>query len=278
MCGTLNAFDEHQMLIHQAIADSIGPVVEKAFRIEMLTKANKDYGEVLSFISHELQSPVASMVTDARLMAAGYLGELNEKQKEKLGRTIHKGEYLLRMIREFLNLARLEEGSLKAHMAKGVDLNEQVVQPIELRCWKRNSMPTQWLSSAILNTDYRPSNVTLDSCKSPSAICFATRSPTGEKAAPYGSRSSGKNGSKDRSASRSGTKVPGFSEAQRSQLFRKFSRLDDPELKKKKGTGIGLYSTWRIMQLHHGHATARSEQGKWAEFKLSLPTKNAHAV
>ena len=49
-------------------------MVEKAFRIEMLTKANNDYGEVLSFISHELQSPIASMVTDARLMAGRLSG------------------------------------------------------------------------------------------------------------------------------------------------------------------------------------------------------------
>ena len=35
---------------------------------------------------------------------------------------------------------------------------------------------------------------------------------------------------------------PGFSETQRSRLFRKFSRLDDPELKKKKGTGYRFVS------------------------------------
>ena len=125
----LAAFDEHEMLIQQAIADSISPVVEKAYRIEMLTKANNDYSEVLSFISHELQSPIASIVTDARLLEEGYLGDLNDKQKEKIGRSIKKGEYLLRMIRSFLNVARIESGTLDATMSPGVNVRRDVIQP-----------------------------------------------------------------------------------------------------------------------------------------------------
>ena len=46
------------------------------------------------------------------------------------------------MIREFLNLARLEEGSLKAHMAKDMDLMEQVVQPIIELVLNRKSKPS----------------------------------------------------------------------------------------------------------------------------------------
>ena len=64
---------------------------------------------------------------------------------------------------------------------------------------------------------------------------------------------------------------PGFSPSQRTKLFKKFSRLDDPALKKEKGTGIGLYMAWRIMQLHEGRIMAQSEQGKWAEFTLCWP-------
>ncbi len=79
-----NSFNEHQMRIHQAIADNISPIVENAYRIEQLTRANKDYQEVLAFVNHELQSPIASIVTDARLLTAGYLGSLNDKQRSKL--------------------------------------------------------------------------------------------------------------------------------------------------------------------------------------------------
>ena len=38
----------------------------------------------------------------------------------------------------------------------------------------------------------------------------------------------------------------------------------------KRGTGVGLYSAWRIVQLHNGRIRARSEPGAWAEFAFEL--------
>jgi len=64
---------------------------------------------------------------------------------------------------------------------------------------------------------------------------------------------------------------PGFSRDQRDKLFRRFSRLDDPALKSRRGTGVGLYNSWRIVQLHKGRITAHSEQGEWAEFSFEIP-------
>jgi len=64
---------------------------------------------------------------------------------------------------------------------------------------------------------------------------------------------------------------PGFSQADRNRLFRRFSRLDDPELKRQKGTGVGLYSAWRIVQLHRGHISADSKKGEWAQFCVEIP-------
>jgi signal transduction histidine kinase len=63
----------------------------------------------------------------------------------------------------------------------------------------------------------------------------------------------------------------GFTPADRDRLFRKFSRLDDPELQKQKGTGVGLYTVWRVVNLHGGRVDAASEPGQWAEFSFRIP-------
>ncbi|TFH37985.1 MAG: HAMP domain-containing histidine kinase, partial [Chrysiogenales bacterium] len=68
---------------------------------------------------------------------------------------------------------------------------------------------------------------------------------------------------------------PGFPEKERKKLFRKFSRLESPELMKRKGTGIGLYTSWKIIKLHDGRIWGKSEEGKWAEFGFNIPTKNS---
>ena len=67
------------------------------------------------------------------------------------------------------------------------------------------------------------------------------------------------------------TQGPGFSQAQKNKLFRRFSRLDDPALKSRRGTGVGLYNAWRIIQLHKGRITAESKHGEWAKFCFEIP-------
>ena len=66
---------------------------------------------------------------------------------------------------------------------------------------------------------------------------------------------------------------PGFAPAQRNKLFRRFSRLDDPALKARRGTGVGLYNAWRIVHLHDGDISAESKQGEWAKFCFEIPSQ-----
>jgi signal transduction histidine kinase len=66
---------------------------------------------------------------------------------------------------------------------------------------------------------------------------------------------------------------PGFPDAQRDRLFRRFSRIETPALMERKGTGVGLYSVWRFVRLHGGTVWADSEDGSWAEFGFRIPIR-----
>jgi len=68
----------------RVLAERISQAVEKVWRIEELTTANQAYNEVLAFVSHELKNPIASMITDARVLSQGYLGEMDPKHVAKL--------------------------------------------------------------------------------------------------------------------------------------------------------------------------------------------------
>ena len=112
-----------------AISERLSQAAEKAWRIEQLTAANHAYLEMLAFVSHEIKNPVASIVTDARLLADGYLGALEQPQKEKLERLIGKAQYLLELAQDYLDLARVDGGQLVLEADPKVDVVNEVVLP-----------------------------------------------------------------------------------------------------------------------------------------------------
>jgi K+-sensing histidine kinase KdpD len=64
---------------------------------------------------------------------------------------------------------------------------------------------------------------------------------------------------------------PGFPESEKIRLFKRFSILQTPELARRKGHGVGLYVTWKIIMLHGGRIWADSKHGEWAVFTFEIP-------
>ena len=54
-------------------------------------------------------------------------------------------------------------------------------------------------------------------------------------------------------------------------LFKKFSRLYNPEYADQRGTGLGLYICREIVEKHGGVIQADSQMGEWVEFSFTLP-------
>jgi signal transduction histidine kinase len=266
-----NAYSGRQVRMHLSIAERLGQAVEKAYRIEQLRAANLAYSEMLGFVSHELKSPVASLVTDAALMAEGYLGPLTDEQNKKIRRMIAKGKYLLGLVREYLDLARIEGGELKPNirtadsfLADVVDAAVEIVLP---QIEDRNITLVRIAPDDELSVDCDPSLIRI--------VVVNLLS----NAAKYG-----RDGGRIRlSVAPEDATVrvtvwnegPGFPESAQAVLFRKFSRVRKPELMKQKGTGVGLYTSLRIIQLHGGRIWATSEEGHWAQFAFHIPLKKS---
>jgi signal transduction histidine kinase len=251
-----------------SIGERISQAVEKAWRIEQLEEANRGYFEMLGFVSHELKNPVASMVTDARLVADGYLGEVAPAQRNKLERLIKKGEQLLELVGEYLDLAQMESNELQANFAQRVSLESAVIEPV--------------VEMVRPQIDLRAMRLTVDMSQTPRLLldCDPVLLRIVLVNLMANAVKYGREGGEIRlkvSAGRSRVTVavwnqgPGFQLTERSKLFRRFSRLDDPELRKSRGTGLGLYNAWRIVQLHGGTMQATSEQGSWAQFSFEIP-------
>lgn len=264
---TPQTFTPHMVRIHLAISERLSQAVEKAWRIEQLAEANDAYMELLGFVTHELKSPVASMVMTLELLLEEQFGPLSEEQKDKLRRMEFKGQYLLLLIRDYLNLARLESGGLECNAQEAVDLPERVLEPA-------TEMIEPWLRGKDMVLHKRFNGELGDVQCDPDLLTIAVTNLL-NNAAKYGRNGGEIHLGVQRDAD--GVEVSvwnegqGFSPEDRSKLFRKFSRLDDPAHRKAKGTGVGLYTVWRIIKAHGGQIDARSEYGQWAEFRFRLP-------
>ena len=260
-----NAYTPLHVDLEMSISERLSQAVEKAWRIEQLTAANRAYLEMLAFVSHEIKSPVASIVTDARLLAQGYLGELDEAQKEKLERMIGRAEYLLDLARDYLDLARVDGGQLILEADPCVDVVAEVVSP----------------ALDIVRSQIERRSMTVDT-RLPDGPVVAECDPgllrvvlvnLLSNAAKYGREGGTIRLGVVRDPSRLEVSVwnegPGFAPEDRNRLFRRFSRLRTTAAQ-RRGTGVGLYSSWRIIQLHRGRIRARSEPGAWAEFSFEL--------
>ena len=263
-----NAFGEREVAMHLAIAERLSQAVEKAYRIGQLEEANRSYIELLGFVSHELKSPLASLISSGKLLTEGYLGELQPRQQDRADRMLRQSEYLLGLIGEYLDLARLEGGHITKNVAMDMDLVNDVIIPAveiveELASAKEIRIEPQiGTIPEVLQGDAGMLKIVIVNLLS--------------NAIKYGNdggrvRLSCEQLTDGTIELRVWNTGPGFSEADKKQLFRKFSRLPSPELMKRKGTGVGLYNCWKVMQLHKGKILADSEEGKWAQFTVLLP-------
>ena len=264
------AYTGRHIILHMAIAERLGQAVEKAYRIEQLSDAINSYMEMLGFVSHELKSPLSSIITLARTFRDGYFGTISPDHREIIDRIVRKAEYLHNLSAEYLNLSRFESGRIQVSRREAVFVQEVITPALELIA------PQAEERNITLTSVLPPDDIRLD-CD-PELMKIVMVNLLGN-AVKYGNTGGNVkltlSADEDKVAVSVWNEGPGFSRDQKKHLFRKFSRLDSPELMKQKGSGIGLYVAWNIIMLHQGRIRADSEQGKWAEFSFEMPLHSA---
>lgn len=260
------SYGEREVALEIKIADRLSHAVEKAYRVGEAESSKRAYMELLGFASHELKNPLSSIISEGKVLTGGYLGPLQEPQERLVGKMVRKAEFLLELVRQYLDLARLEEGRLVVKPVTGVNLVDQVIAPaIDI-------IEPQAAEKGIRIERHLPEAPVLAECD-PALLGIVLINLLGN-AVKFG-----KEGGLIQLELKAGSTIrvsienegPGFAENQRNLLFRKFSRLSSPELSKRKGTGVGLYTAWWIVNRHGGRIWADSSPGNWARFSFEIP-------
>lgn len=98
-----------RMRTETALTDALRRELESVARLE---EADRVKDEVVSTISHELRTPIASIRGYGELMAEGDLGELNRRQAEAVAKMLRNTARLSSLADDLLQLDRAQSGGL----------------------------------------------------------------------------------------------------------------------------------------------------------------------
>jgi signal transduction histidine kinase len=97
---------------------------------EAVERARKTQRDFLANVSHELKTPLTSLIGFSQALVDGSL--LSESERTRAATIVHEeSERVLRMAQELLDLARVEAGSISMHIT-AVDLGAQLQQELEI--------------------------------------------------------------------------------------------------------------------------------------------------
>ena len=262
-----NAFSSIHAQILLAVSDIISQNIEKIWRIRKLEEAKQDYLSMLGFVSHEMKSPLASMMTVGTTYTKGYIGPVDPLAKTTIDKMMRISGYLINMVNNYLDLSRLETGQMAFNPQPNVNFNTQILEfardTVSARAEERGSR-------FIINAPQTPVILTADI-----DLLRIVAVNLLDNAIKYGNDHIDilitleiHDNTFSFSVKNEGV---GFDKEQAQKLFRRFSRLKQKGTEDRRGTGLGLYLTWWIIQKHNGSISAQSEPGQWAEFTVTLP-------
>jgi signal transduction histidine kinase len=251
-----------------------GPLLLRSLKYAMerkrakdLQRASKAKDEFLANMSHELRTPLNSIIGFSKVLAHEKFGALNERQKKYTRNILTSGQYLLSLINDALDLARVESGkmmletslfSVKSCLEEapslmgGLDFSEKIQFVMELED-----------DLGDVRADQRKVKQIVYNLLS-NAVKFT---PAGGK---IGIRARKVEGGIEVAVWDTGI---GIASENLGNVFEAFSRVENAYTKETEGTGLGLTISKKIAELHGSKMWIESGGiGKGTTVKFTIPS------
>jgi two-component system phosphate regulon sensor histidine kinase PhoR len=233
--------------------------------ITTLKRMDQIKSEFVSMVSHEIRSPLNSVLAQLKIILDGLAGEVTEKQQEILSRASDKVKSLVTLSSELLDLARIESGLISqekeqldlcdiledqvafhspAARAKGIALELAPLPALTPVFVDRRNME-EVFSNLIANAiNYTPAGGKV------------TLSAAAER--DYLKASVADNGI-------------GMAPDDLSHIFNRFYRIKNDKTRFIIGTGLGLAIVKSIVEAHNGFIRVESEPDHGSTFHVYIP-------
>lgn len=255
--------------------------------VEHLQQLDKLKSNFLATVSHELRTPLTSVIGFSEMLLEGLAGPLNDEQREYVDTIHHRGEELLSLITDLLEMSQLEGGSVRLHLLaqsvpqllaraleavhlaaeqRGIHLHapEPRVPRVVADAEKIQRVLINLLGNAIKFTP-EGGHVTIEACMAPIRRPFQEETLFGEE---------------DPDAVRITVRDDGIGMApdQLGRVFEAFYQVDSGPTRAHGGAGLGLSIVRNLVVAHGGEVWAESEPGRGTAVSFTLPVASAIAL
>jgi signal transduction histidine kinase len=247
------------------LADHAAVAIENARLYRQVQQANQAKTEFVSFVAHELRTPMTSIRGYAEMLGKGMVGSLEPQQAEFV-RTIGKNVQRMQvLVSDLQDVSRIETGQLRLQVLPaplGAVLKE-ALQAMQAQIEARSQDVTTEISEDLPAVCADPARL---------AQILINLLSNASKYTPQG-------GSIGVRADLVGKYVRcavsdtgiGISSQDQTCLFTKFFRSEDPAVRQAAGTGLGLCIVKSLVEMQGGTVEVESELGKGTTFTFTLP-------
>ncbi|MBI4225691.1 GAF domain-containing sensor histidine kinase [Candidatus Roizmanbacteria bacterium] len=229
-----------------------------------LMELDKLKDEFVSLASHELRTPMTA-VKSYLWMVLNKSNSLDPQIRSYLEIASAETEHLIKLVQNMLTISRIE--------GKRLELNIDIVNLFDLVMHSYNTLKVKAGEKNITITllPY-PEKLMVSGDKDKLSEVFENIIGNALKYTPNkGSVSIYFTIEKNKIAARVSDTGPGISKQNLPKLFQKFGRLEEAKQNRTPGTGLGLYISKQIVELHKGTIKVESEVGKGTVFTVYLP-------
>lgn len=257
--------DENEQKFYNSIGAMITLQLDKIRLIDRTLSASKAKSAFISNMSHELRTPLNAIIGFSQYMIT--YENLSDEQRDTMKNIESSAHYLLKMINDILDIAKIEAGKMEAHFEKTDILNlvkttYNMLQPLANKKGLLFELDTDNFDNKPYVTDPKFFQQIIINLIS-NAIKFTEKGSVSVKLFTQ---------NKHLFVTVKDTGI-GISKEEIKQLFHDFTQVENIMQKKHKGTGLGLSLSKKMANLLNGDVILQSQglgHGTTAIFSIKI--------
>ncbi len=264
-------FRQDHVQFASRLADHAAVAIENARLYEEIRQANRAKSDFISFVAHELRTPMTSIRGYADMLSKGMVGPLSPDQVKFIKTIMRNAERMQILVSDLQDISKIESRQMRLELktTSVSDALEEAESQVQDRLDTRSQQLTIDISDDLPQIQADPTRLTqvfvelLDNASKYTP-------PTGQIQIQAQIEAD------DILCTVSDTGI-GISPEDQTQLFTKFFRSDNPMVREMPGTGLGLCVVKGLVELWGGEFNVESEPGEGTAVTFRVPIATADA-